>query len=104
MNGPGRKSLGRRVRELEERTPKGGGGKIVLFEWEIPPGERPKPWFDIYGQPRPPIIIRLDPRPAMIPEEDLACIEESERRGREREKAEETGWWTAFQLPEEEVN
>jgi hypothetical protein len=93
MNGPGGKSLGRRVRELEERTPKGGGGKMVLFEWEIPPGEKPKPWFDIYGQPRPPVVIRLDPRPAMIPEEDI-----------EEEQAKETGWWTAFQLPGEEVN
>lgn len=104
MNGPGRKSLGRRVRELEERTPKGGGGKMILFEREIPPGERPKPWFDIYGCPRPPVVIRLDTRPAMIPEEDLAYIEELETSGTRREEAEETGWWTAFQLPGEEVN
>lgn len=102
MNGPGRKSLGRRVRELEERTPKGGGDKMILFEWEIPPGERPKPWFDIYGRPRLPIVIRLDPRPPMISEEDRAYIEGLEKRG--TGEPEEAGWWTAFQLPGEEVN
>lgn len=102
MNGPGRKSLGRRVRELEERTPKGGGGKMVVFESKIPPGERPKPWFDIYGRPRPPIVIRLDPRPPMISEEDRSYIEGLEKR--ETGEPEEAGWWTAFQLPGEEVN
>jgi hypothetical protein len=104
MNGPGRKSLGRRVQELELLTPKKGGGKHILFEHELVPGERPKPWFDIYGCPRPPVVIRLDTRPAMIPEEDLAYIEELETSGTRREEAEETGWWTAFQLPGEEVN
>jgi hypothetical protein len=102
MNGPGRKSLRRRVQELEQMTPKKGGGKRILFEHELVPGERPKPWIDIYGQPRPPLIIRLDPRPAIIPEEDLAYIEGLEKR--DTGEPEETGWWTAFQLPEEEVN
>lgn len=100
MNGPGRKSLGRRVQELEQMTPKKGGGKRILFEHELIPGERPKPYFDIYGRPCPHIIIRLDPRPAVIPEEDLAYIESSRRT----EEVEETGWWTAFQLPGEEIN
>lgn len=100
MNGPGRKSLRRRVLELERQmTPRRGGGKMILFDWEIPPGERPKPWFDFYGRPRPPVVIKLDSRPAVIPEEDLVYIES----GRRREEA-EAGWWTAFQLPGEEVN
>ena len=76
----------------------------MLFEHELIPGEQLKPWFDGYGQRRPRIIIRLDSRPAMIPEEDLAYIEELETRGRRREEAEETEWWTAFQHPGEEVN
>jgi hypothetical protein len=101
MNGPGRKSLGRRVQELEQMTPrKGRSGKRMLFEHELIPGEQLKPWFDGYGQRRPRIIIRLDSRPAMIPEEDLAYIESGWRK----EEAEETGWWTAFQFPGEEVN
>jgi hypothetical protein len=102
MNGPGRKSLGRRVQELELLTPKKGGGKHIVFEHELVPGERPKPWIDIYGRPRPPLIIRLDPRPAIIPEEDLAYIEGLEKPA--TGEPEEAGWWTAFQLPGEEVN
>lgn len=105
MNGPGRKSLGRRVQELELLTPKKGGGKHIVFEHELVPGKRPKPWFDIYGRPRPPLVIRLDPRPPIIPEEDLAYIEALDRRDQGRGgEPEEAGWWTAFQLPGEEVN
>ncbi|MEA2562255.1 MAG: hypothetical protein QOH06_3759 [Acidobacteriota bacterium] len=37
---------------------------MILFAWEIPEGEKPKPWYTMDGQPRSPIVIRLDERPA----------------------------------------
>lgn len=100
MNGPGRKSLSRRVRELEERTPKGGGGKMVLFEWEIPPGEKPKPWYGMDGRPHPPVVIRLDTRPVEIPPEDLALVGEGYSTP---SQSGEAPWW-AYALEGEEVN
>jgi hypothetical protein len=71
MSTPGRKSLKRRVTELELQVPsRRDGGKMILFEWEIPPGEKPKPWYDFDGRPRPPIVICLDTRPAPEPDDD----------------------------------
>lgn len=101
MNGPGRKSLRRRVQELEERTPRKGGGKMILFEWEIPPGETPKPWFGVDGRPRPPIVIKLDTRPVEIPPEDL-IFSESDLPAQSR--PEESLPWCAFALEGEEIN
>jgi hypothetical protein len=57
-----------------------GSGMRILFEHELIPGSGPSPGSTSIDT-RPPIIISLDPRLAMIPEEDLAYIEELERRG-----------------------
>jgi hypothetical protein len=45
MSGPGRKPLKRRVFDLELQVPpRRDSGPIILFEWAIPPGEKPKPY------------------------------------------------------------
>jgi hypothetical protein len=88
MNGPGRKSLKRRVSDLELQVPpRRDGGPIILFEWEIPPGEKPKPWYDFDGRPRSPIVIRLDTRPAPEPEDDDDLALET------AESSTEQPWW-----------
>ena len=75
MKGPGRKSLKRRVSDLELQVPpRRDGGPMVIFEWDIPPGEKPKPWYDFDGQPRQPLVIRLDTRPAPEPDNDLGDV------------------------------
>jgi hypothetical protein len=68
MNGPGRKSLSRRVFELEAATGKGLRGVKIVFEHDLPPGEEPE-FRDSWGNPSRVIVIRLDSRPAIIPEE-----------------------------------
>ena len=67
MNGPGRKSLGRRVQELETATGKGLRGVKIVFEHDLAPGEEPE--FQAWENPSRVIVIRLDSRPATIPEE-----------------------------------
>jgi hypothetical protein len=90
MNGPGRKSLKRRVADLELQVPpKRDSGPIILFEWEIPPGEKPKPWYDFDGRPRSPIVIRLDTRPAPEPDDDLAL--------ETAESSTEQPWWGEYE-------
>ena len=75
MNGPGRKSLKRRVAELELQVPpRRDSGPMVIFERDIPPGEKPKPWYDFDGRPRSPLVICLDTRPAPEPDDDLADV------------------------------
>jgi hypothetical protein len=89
MNGTGRKSLKRRIADLELQVPpRRDSGPIILFEWEIPPGEKPKPWYDFDGRPRSPIVIRLDTRPAPELDDDLddVALETAESRT-------EQPWW-----------
>lgn len=90
MLGSGRKSLKRRVSDLELQVPpRRDGGPMVIFEWDIPPGEKPKPWYDFDGRPRPPLVIRLDPRPAPEPDDDLddVALETAE-------SSTEQPWWS----------
>ncbi|HEV7509214.1 MAG TPA: hypothetical protein VGS07_30340 [Thermoanaerobaculia bacterium] len=89
MNGPGRKSLKRRVHELEIQVPRTGGGPIIVFERDIPPGEKPKPWYDFDGRPRSPIVIRLDTRPAPDPDDD----ELDDMALETAESSSEQPWW-----------
>jgi len=85
----GGKSLKRRVAELElQAPPRRDSGPMVIFEWDIPPREKPKPWYDFDGRPRPPLVIRLDPRPAPEPDDDLddVALETAESSTEQR-------WW-----------
>ncbi len=91
MLGSGRKSLKRRVADLELQVPpKRDSGPIILFEWEIPPGEKPKPWYDFDGRPRSPIVIRLDTRPAPEPDDDDVALETAE-------SSTEQPWWGEYE-------
>jgi hypothetical protein len=99
MIGPGRKSLKRRVADLELQVPsRRDGGPMVIFERDIPSGEKPKPWYDFDGRPRLPLVIRLDPRPAPEPDDDLEDV----ALGTAESSAEQP-WWSDA-LEGEEVN
>ena len=105
MNGPGRKSLSRRVFELETATPRKARGKKIVFAKDLAPGEAPQPYIDPWGKPSPVVIIRLDTRVVEIPEEFKGVIPGTyglaEPSRPVREPGEEA-WWD--DLLSEEVN
>jgi len=99
MLGSRGKSLKRRVAELElQAPPRRDSGPMVIFEWDIPPGEKPKPWYDFDGRPRLPLVIRLDTRPAPEPDDDLEDVALETAAS-----SAEQPWWSDA-LEGEEVN